>query len=128
MIVVDTSVWIDYFRKSNLALKKELDRLILADQVLLPVIVKLEILTGLSKTNFTKIQSYLDAFPEAKPTDRTWLHIARAIQTGINHGIRFSVTDLTIGILAVESKANVWSLDNDFREMEKLGLVTLKNP
>jgi len=126
MIVVDTSVWIDYFRKSNPVLKKELDTLILGDHVLLPVIVKLEILTGLSKNNFIKIQSYLDAFPEAKPTDHTWLHVARAIQTGINHGIRFSVSDLMIGILAVENKASVWSLDKDFHDMAKLGLIAVK--
>ena len=126
MTIVDTSVWIDYFRKSNQAIKNELNQLILTDRVLLPIIVKLEIFTGLSKNNFIKMQSYLNAFPEVKPTDNTWLLVTRAIQTAITYGKRFSITDLTIAILALENKAEVWSLDSDFQKIEEMGLITLK--
>jgi hypothetical protein len=125
MIVVDTSVWIDYFRKSNPELKQKLDHLILSDHVLMPIMVKLEIFTGLSKINFTKIKNHMDAFPEIRPTDKTWHNVTDAIQTATQHGKRFSVADLTIAVLATENNARVWSLDGDFKEMSKLKLVSL---
>lgn len=126
MIVVDTSVWVDYFRKSNPALTQELNRLILSDRVLMPIMVKLEIFTGLSKANFKKIKTHLDAFPEISPTEATWQSVAKAIEIALSHGKRFSIADLVIGVLAAEHRAVVWSLDGDFKEMSRLKLVSLK--
>lgn len=128
MIVADTSVWIEYFRRPKSFIKKELNRLILTDQVLMPVLVKLEIFTGLSKNNFERIKESLEAFIQVFPSKNTFRLIENAIEKAISNGKRFSVADLTIAMGAFENNARVWSLDGDFLEMQKLGLVKLYNP
>ena len=43
----------------------------------------------------------------------------------MQNGHRFSVTDLLIASIAFENKSTLWTLDSDYKRMEKLGFVNL---
>jgi predicted nucleic acid-binding protein len=125
VIVVDTSVWIAAMRRPQspqaVILEKGLD----ADAVVLALPVRLELMSGVAKKHRAAFRRTLSALPLLRPSDDTFRLIERWIEPAADKGFRFGVTDLTIAALAHELDALVWSLDDDFEAMEKLGLVRL---
>ena len=122
MIVVDTSVWVAALRADReeaRALRTLLD----ADEVLLPVPVKIELLSGTSNRHRAALRSALSALPLAYPTDDTWRLMESWTDRAVRRGTAFGVGDLLIAAITHEAGALVWSLDEAFKRMERLRLV-----
>lgn len=125
MIVVDSSVWIAALRKPVSEEGDVLRQLLDADLVALPVPVRTELLLGTGGRTRERLARTLAALPLIYPTDDTWRTIdAWTLRAG-EAGERFSLGDLLIGVLAATEQALVWSLDDDFRRLAKLKLLTL---
>jgi len=128
MIAVDTSVWVAALRAAGSLEAAALGALLDADEVVLPVPVRVEILSGASGRDRAALRKALSALPVIYPTDETWSLIDQWVdRAGAAHQ-RFGVGDLLIGALAREAGALVWSLDSDFDRMGRLGLVDLYEP
>ena len=128
MIVVDTSVWVAALRHGACDEARVLSALLDADEVLLPVPVRIEILSGASKRDLPRLRRVLSALPLVYPGEDTWQVIDAWIDRGARAGQRFGFGDLLIGALASETGALVWSLDADFDRMSRAGLVDLYEP
>ena len=124
MIAVDTSVWIDFFRGRQPSAGKLLV-LLDSDQVVLPVPVRVEILSGARKSEQARLARLLGALPLLIPADATWQRIERWVVAGGAAGQRFGVGDLLVAAIAAENNCAVWSLDKDFPRMARLGFVSL---
>lgn len=122
MIVVDTSVWVAALR-TDASEAGRLRHLLDADEVLLPIPVKIELLSGTSKRDREKLRSGLSALPLAYPTDDTWRLIDGWTVNAARAGAAFGIGDLLIAAIAHEAGALVWSLDNAFGRLERLRLV-----
>lgn len=123
MIVVDTSVWVDYFRGRDEALVARIHDLLDAGQVLLPIAVKVELLGGASKELRPRLKRALGALRVLYPSTSTWKRMERWTEQASAAGHRFGVGDLLIAALAADAEAPVWSLDSDFGRMASLGFV-----
>jgi predicted nucleic acid-binding protein len=122
VIVVDTSAWIAALRKDG-AEARTLRSLLDADKVLLPVPVKVELLSGTSKRQRAQLRAALSALPLAYPTDDTWRLMDAWTDRTSAADAAFGVGDLLIAALAHEAGALVWSLDGAFSPLERLKLV-----
>lgn len=125
MIAVDTSVWVAAERRPNGDDAATLRSLLRADEVLLPVPVRIELMTGVAARNRRAVSRELSSLVVAHPTDETWRIVERFVPRAVDAGHHFKVTDLLIAALAQESDALVWSLDAAFATMEMLGFVRL---
>ena len=123
MIVVDTSVWVDVMRKPTSDRAETFRKLLDADEVALPLPVRVELLSGVARKNREPLMRGLSALPLLRPSDDTWHLIEGWLERASDAGCHFAVTDLLIAGVAHELGALVWSLDADFAHMEKLGLV-----
>jgi predicted nucleic acid-binding protein len=124
VIAVDTSVWIDFFR-GRLAAVEKLSLLLDRDEVVLPVPVKIEILSGARRAEVQRLNRVLSALPVLYPTEKLWKRMENWVTAGSGAGQRFGVGDLFIAALAVEHNCAIWSLDHDFVRMADLRMVTL---
>ena len=115
MILVDTSVWIEFFRGRDRNVVSRLRAELDLDAVGLPAPVRIELLSG----------ARAKEVPRFYPTRDTWNQIERWAMRSAALGHRFGVSDLLIAALAAERGAQLWSLDGDFRQMAKLRFVKL---
>jgi predicted nucleic acid-binding protein len=125
VIVVDTSVWVSAFRQAASREAPLLAALLDADQVLLAVPVRTELIGGARTADRSRLRKLLTALPLVYPTDETWTTMDGWADRARDRGERFGVGDLLIAALARESGALVWSLDADFDRMERIGFIDL---
>ena len=125
MIVVDTSVWVDVMRRPVSRRAGVFRSLLDADEIALPLPVRVELMAGVAKAHRRELRRGLSGLPVVVPSEDTWRVIEGWVEPAADAGLRFSVTDLLIAALAREITALVWSIDTDFARMERLGLVQL---
>ena len=128
MIFVDTSVWVEALRDARSKEAHGLSDLLDEDRVALPVIVRLEILSGASRRDRGELRRLLTALPVYAPSTATWKTIEGWIDKASAAGQRFGVADLVIAATAAEHRGSVWSLDDDFSRMSRIGLVRVHAP
>jgi predicted nucleic acid-binding protein len=128
VIVVDTSVWVAALRSATSREGRVLTELLDADEVALPILVRVELLAGASNADRSRLRRGLSALPLIYPTDGTWGLIDRWVERAARAGQRFGVADLLIAALASETGALIWSLEMDFARMSRLHLLDIYEP
>jgi predicted nucleic acid-binding protein len=128
VIVVDSSVWVAVLRSRAAPEAPILAQLLDADEVMLAVPVRVELLLGVPPRDRARLRRSLSALPVAYPVDETWTRIETWVADAMDAGNRFGMGDLLIAALASERDALVWSLDRDFERMARLKFVSLYVP
>ena len=123
MIVVDSSVWIDTYRRPSGRNATVLRTLLEADVVALPWPVRFELSAGVSRRDRPGLLRGLSALPLLYPSDETWKVLDTWVPAASSRGHRFTLPDWLIAAMAHEIGGLVWSLDEDFAEMERLKFV-----
>ena len=121
MILVDSSVWIDFLSSRPGPAGHELRRLIeQGAPVAVTGVVVTEILQGL-KRDVKRIEDYLSLFDllEARGFE-TYRSAAALFRLARSQGVSLTTTDAIIASIAVENAAAVFSLDRDFGRMARL--------
>ena len=125
MLVVDSSVWIAAYRQPTGRTAAVLKGLLDADEVALPLPVRMELVAGFSRRDRPALVRGLAGLPLVRPSDDTWDLVERWIPAAADKGFRFGQADWLIAALAHEIGALIWSLDEDFTQLEKLKMARL---
>jgi predicted nucleic acid-binding protein len=123
LILVDTSVWIDFLNSSRGPGGDELERLIRANAPLvLTGLVVAEVLQGLRR-DVDPVTSLLIRWPLIEPGGlATYLAAARIFRHARARGVTLSTVDALLAALALELNAALFTLDQDFRRLAFSGL------
>jgi predicted nucleic acid-binding protein len=126
LILVDTSVWIDFFSSSPGRAGDELRRLI--DEVepfALTGVVVTEVLQGLTR-DVNRIERYLSLWEMIEPRGFSTYREASAIsRLARSRGISLTTIDTLIAAIALEHRASVFSLDKDFSRVVRITALRL---
>lgn len=128
MIVVDTSVWVEFFRDAGSPVRAPLERLLDDDAVLLPRSVRAELLAGAGPQVVATLQRLLGALHLVTPSADTWTLVDAFATKGAAKGHHFGVGDLLVAACAAERGAPVWTLDTDFERMAQLKWIRRHRP
>ena len=123
MILVDTSVWVDFLNSKRGPTGDELERLIRSNApVVLTGVVVSEVLQGL-KQNVDLVTGLLARWPLIEPEGFVTYEAAAAIyRMARGRGVTLSTIDALIAALALENDAALFSLDRDFERLTFTGL------
>ena len=132
MILVDTSVWIDFFSSSPGRAGAELRRMIEeAEPFALTGVVVAEVLQGLTR-DARRIEQYLAQWEMLEPRGfETYREAAAIYRAARAKGVTPTTIDAVIAAIALDHNAAVFTLDQDFLQ-ESLALhpwrSTASNP
>jgi predicted nucleic acid-binding protein len=121
MILVDSSVWIDFFSSSPGRAGDELRRMIAdAEPFVLTGVVVAEILQGLTR-DASRIEHYLSQWEMLEPRGFcTYWEAAAIFRLGRSKGVSLTTIDALIAAIALEHRATVFTLDKDFSRIARL--------
>lgn len=114
-VVVDTTVWIDFFRGRNAPVLTAMRHLLRSHQVVMVGMVMAEVLQGIrTATELEEAQDHLAALPYFEMTAETW-HVAAALSRTLRRGGHtLPLSDLIIAALAMQHDLAVYSTDPHF--------------
>lgn len=116
-VIVDTSVWIAFFRGKQ-PVASELSTLVEAGRAFLTGIVSAEILQGIKSIQEGKrILEALSGVPDLEITNQLWARIGLMSASLRRQGITLPLTDTALAILSIEHNFSLFTLDKHFESI-----------
>ena len=118
-ILVDSSIWIEFFRHPDASSSRALDRLLAHRLVCTTGVIKAEIVPGArSARDFRRLRRLFDALPLAPERDGFWSHLIRFRRRLHGRGISgVGIPDLIVATVAIQNRKLVFTGDENFARM-----------
>ncbi len=118
MILVDTSVWIDYFRNGSTA--DALDKLIESDMICINDVILSELLPSINQRHEEELKELLLSFPKLQ-MKIDWNEIVFMQTKNLHNGInKVGLPDLMIAQNAIQNNVKLFSCDKHFQLIKNL--------
>jgi predicted nucleic acid-binding protein len=128
-ILIDTSVWIEYFRGKSTGLTNYVTEIAKSSEICVPRIVLAELLQGAkSEKEISVIEKFMDAFTILDQTDRTWFNAGKLSYELKKKGKNISLADCYIAVIAQENNCAVLTFDQHFNDIRKHAGIRLLEP
>jgi predicted nucleic acid-binding protein len=126
LILVDSSVWVDFFSSSPGRAGGELRRMIAeSEPFVLTGVVVAEVLQGLTRDS-GRIERYLAQWDMLEPTGfATYREAAAIYRAARGKGISLTTIDTLIAAIALEHSSSVFTLDQDFARIARITRLAL---
>jgi tRNA(fMet)-specific endonuclease VapC len=126
-ILVDTSVWIEYFNKAESKTSNRLQQMLVDGKVCGAGIILTELLQGAKiEKEFEIILNNYTALPLLKENLNTWISAGKISYSLRRNGITLPTTDLLLAALALESNCKIFTLDQHFMKIPGVTLVEME--
>ena len=123
MVIVDTSIWVQFFRMPGSAEHEELNWLLEERQAALVGPVLAEVLQGARSTQeIEELQSFLFQLPYLEDGYEAWLRVGTISHQLRQRGQPVGIVDLLIAALALEHSCTVYTRDEHFQRIPGLEL------
>jgi len=125
-VLLDTSVWIDYFQNSSSPISEEVDRILSEDEVHVPKIVIAELIQG-AKTSkeIAVIEDFLEAFYIIDQREDTWIKAGWLSYDLKKKGKSIHLLDCYIAIMAQQFECKIFTLNRHFKAIKKVTNISL---
>jgi len=124
-VMVDTSVWVEYFRRGPEAIRAQVDALIDQDRIVLCGIVEMELLRGLRSHEAARVKDLLGAFRFAETLREDFVAAGERMRALREKGVTIPSSDALIGAICARENLALLTLDDHFKhlpEVKRLGL------
>ncbi|MFQ5902009.1 MAG: PIN domain nuclease [Thermodesulfobacteriota bacterium] len=129
MILVDSSVWIAYYRpEGSEGLKNVIKEAISSDLVSVNGIIIVEVLSGISKKGeFKKVRSDFRGFHLISLSNESFFEVSSLGSSLRRKGVTVPSTDLIIAASAVRTRSTLYHLDSHFDLMAEHTPLEVRN-
>ena len=125
-VLVDTSVWIDFLRRTDGETGDEFTRLLKGRRVVLCGVVEAELLHGLDQAQERHLRPWLDMLDYADTLRDDWRSAGELLAGQRHRGKPIPLTDALIAALALRLDMPVFTLDRHFTAIPGLQLHSLR--
>jgi len=125
-ILIDTSIWIDYFQNKSSLISEKVDKILSENEVFVPKIVIAELIQGAkSEKEISIIEDFLDAFHIVDQKEDTWLKAGRLSYDLKKKGKTINLFDCYITAIAQEHECMIFTLNRHFKEIQSIADISL---
>jgi len=118
-VLIDSSIWIEYFKNSNSPISPDVDELIDIGNIFINDLILTELIPFLKIKKQNQIIEILQTI-ERFPMNIDWTEITEYQISNLKNGInKVGIPDLIIVQNALQNKASLYSLDKHFKLMSK---------
>ncbi len=118
-ILVDTSVWIDYFKGQNDYIVKLMDDILTKNNIYIPKVIIAELIQGAkSEKEISVIEEFLYVFFIVDNSKDTWIKAGKLSFSMKKHGKTVNLIDCYIAIIAQENDCIIFTLDGHFKDIK----------
>ncbi|RZD16006.1 MAG: PIN domain nuclease [Candidatus Acididesulfobacter guangdongensis] len=118
-VLVDTSVWIDYFKGQSDYIATLIDAIITENNIYVPKVVIAELIQGCkSEKELSIIEDFLDAFFIIDSSENTWINAGNLSFLMKKRGKTVNLIDCYIAVIANENDCKILTLDKHFNEIK----------
>jgi predicted nucleic acid-binding protein len=118
---VDSSVWVRFFRQPEPTLAEALSQLVRKNRAQITQVIRAELLSGTRhEADYRLLEERLSGVVCLPEPDDLWDRVARARFLLARKGVQASLMDLSIGVHAQIYHSSLWTLDFDFRFIQKV--------
>ena len=122
-VLVDTSVWIEYFNQPDSSSGESLEQLLKEGRVAGSGIVLTELLQGAKvEEEFNDILESMTAIPILETRLSIWIEAGRISYSLRRKGITIPITDIIIASLAIENNCAIFTLDPHFDKIPGINI------
>lgn len=119
-VLIDTSVWIDYFQDTKSAGSELMDEILTHGDVYVPKVVIAELIQGArSEKEINVIKEFVDAFKIVEEGEETWYKAGKLSYDLKKKGETINLADCYIAVIAREHNCSILTLDKHFKEIQK---------
>ncbi|MFO7979929.1 MAG: PIN domain-containing protein [Candidatus Aminicenantes bacterium] len=119
-VLVDTSVWIDYFKDKDSKAAEKLERFISDVCIYVPEVVIAELIQGAkTKKEVSFILENFDAFRIITPKKNTWFRAGKLSFDLKQKGFTIHLVDCYIAVMAKDYKCRVFTLNRHFEQIRE---------
>ena len=122
MILVDSSVWVEFFNDFNSPEKKELEKYLEDGEIIYTTgIIAAEILAGVKKENtFLEVKEILSQLPHLSPTFEDYVKAAELYRHLRSKGFTIrNIIDCLIAEMVAENGLMLLQKDRDFKNIKR---------
>jgi predicted nucleic acid-binding protein len=117
-VLLDTSIWIDYFRGKDRKISMEVDSLLDSDRVVTLELIEVELLRGaLTEKEIKFLEDHFSHLSQLTVSPKFWHKVGRFSYQMARKGYLPHLVDAFIALAAIENKMALFSKDRDFREI-----------
>jgi predicted nucleic acid-binding protein len=125
-ILIDTSVWIEYFRDESSTVADKVDQILSEDNVFVPKIVIAELMqSSKSEKELSVIRDFLDAFQIIDQKEDSWIKAGKLAYDLKKRGKTIHLLDCYIAVIVKEFNCKVFTLNRHFTEIQKILKISL---
>ncbi len=123
MVLVDTSVWIEYLERADQLVEGEIDDLLLTNQVVTAGLVLAELRQGCRTTiQVRSLREAMEPLMYLEVARDRWLRAGEIAADGAARGYKLEIADCLLATLAMREKCSIYTLDRDFERIPGLKL------
>ena len=129
MVLVDTSVWIEFLDRNNPSVRGDLEKLLRQGEVVTAGMILAELRRGCRST--AQVRVLLQAMEPLMylEADRdSWLRAGELVAECSARGFQIGIADCLLAALAMRESASVFTLDRDFERIPRLHIFRRHSP
>lgn len=128
-VLVDTSVWVDFFRKKDSPVSIKLREYLKLNQVCYAGPITIELYQGAKTQHEIEVFNQLfDTITYLDITRKHYHHAGLVSQKAAREGRIFSTVDVILAILAHDEQLSLFTLDSHFQDISRYCPLSLITP
>jgi predicted nucleic acid-binding protein len=129
VVIVDTSVWIEFFDRNNPSVRGDLETLLRQEEVATAGMVLAELRRGCrSAPQVRGLLQAMEPLVYLEADRNSWLRAGELVAECSARGFQVGIADCLLAALAMRESASIFTLDRDFERIPRLRLFRRQSP